>query len=100
LSPAFNIELQGQDATTFVREVEAEVVMIVGKYSMKTEMPMSWDIRISNVRFILVFELNGLRYNPYPEEDSTEAGDDQRKKRVATRVDEGCSKGKVVVTAA
>lgn len=36
LSPTFVVELWGQDATTFVREVEAEAVKIVGKYSTKT----------------------------------------------------------------
>ena len=66
---------------------------------MKTEMPRSWDIHDSNVRLNHVFELNGLQYGLYPEEDSAEAGDERRKKRVATRVDEGCSKGKVVITA-
>jgi hypothetical protein len=80
LSPAFRIELRCRDATTFIREVEANDVRIVGKYSTKTEMPRSWDIRGSNVRLNSVFELNGLRYGPYPEEDSADVGDDCRKK--------------------
>jgi hypothetical protein len=46
-----------------------------------------------------VFEVNGLRYGPYPEEGSAEAGDERGKKKVATRVGEGCSKGKAVITA-
>jgi hypothetical protein len=91
LSPAFNIELRGQNVVAFVWEVEAEAVRIVRKYSMKTEMPRNWDIRGPNVRLNRVFELNGLLHGAYPE-DSAEAGDDRRKKRVATRVDECCSK--------
>ena len=52
-----------------------------------------------NVRLNHFFKLNGLRYGPYPEEDPTNAGDvgDPKRKNVATWVDEGCSKGKVVV---
>ena len=46
-----------------------------------------------------MFEVNGLRYGPYPEEGSAEAGDERGKKKVATRVGEGCSKGKAVITA-
>jgi hypothetical protein len=41
-------------------------------------MPRSWDICALNVRLNHVFELNGLRYSSYPEEDSAEAGDDLR----------------------
>jgi hypothetical protein len=41
--------------------------------------------------------LNGLRYDPYPEEGSTDAGDERGKKKVTVRADEGCSKGNVVV---
>jgi hypothetical protein len=67
---------------------------------MKTDMPRSWDIHGSNVRLNHVFELNGLLYGLYPEEDSAKAGDERRKKRVATRVAEGCSKGKAAVTTA
>lgn len=54
-----------------------------------------------NVRLNHFFKLNGLRYGPYPEEDPTNAGDvgDPKRKNVATWVDEGCSKGKVVATA-
>lgn len=39
LSLAFAVELRGQDAVAFVREVEAEAVKNVGKYSLKTVMP-------------------------------------------------------------
>jgi hypothetical protein len=66
LSPAFAIEPRGRDATTFVLEVEAEAVKIVGKYSSKTELTRSWDIRGSNARLNRVFELNGFWYDPYP----------------------------------
>jgi hypothetical protein len=76
LSPAFAIELQGRDVATFVREAEAEAMRIVGKYSARTEMTRSWDIQSSNVRLNHVFELNGLRYGPYPEEGSAEVGDE------------------------
>jgi hypothetical protein len=62
-----------------VREVESEAIKIVGKYVPKTEMIKSWDIRGSNVRLNHVFELNSLRYGPYPEGDSTDAGDDRGK---------------------
>jgi hypothetical protein len=36
-SPAFAVDLHGRDTTTFMREVEAEVVKIVGKYAPKTK---------------------------------------------------------------
>jgi hypothetical protein len=49
LSPAFAIKLRGRDAAAFVREVEAEAVKIIGKYSAKMELTRSWDIRGSNV---------------------------------------------------
>jgi hypothetical protein len=41
LSPAFAIELRRRDAASFVREVEAEAVSIVGKYSARTKMMRS-----------------------------------------------------------
>jgi hypothetical protein len=37
-SPGFAINLWGQDAAAFVREVESEAFKIVGKYVSKTEM--------------------------------------------------------------
>jgi hypothetical protein len=49
-SPAFAIDLRGQDTAAFVRGVESEAIKIVGKYVPKTEMLRSWDIRDSNVR--------------------------------------------------
>lgn len=75
LSPAFAIDLCGQNGTAFVGEMEAEAVKIDGKYSTKTETPKSWDIRSSNVRLNRVFELNNLWYGPYPKEGSTGVGD-------------------------
>jgi hypothetical protein len=47
--------------------VESEVVKIVGKYVLRTEMLRSRDIRGSNVKLNRVFELNILPYGPYPE---------------------------------
>jgi hypothetical protein len=99
LSPAFAIEEWGWDAAAFVREVEAEAVKIIGKYSAKTELTRSWDIRGLNVRLNHVFESNGLRYGPYPKEGSTDGGDERGKKKVTVRENEGCSKGKAVVAA-
>jgi hypothetical protein len=82
--------------------VEAKAVKIVDKYSTKTEMPRSLDIRGSNVRLNRVFEFNDLRYGPYPEEGSADAGDvDEHKIKCEVKrgaVDDGCSKGKVVVS--
>jgi hypothetical protein len=49
-SPVFAVDLRGRDATAFVREVEAEAVKIVRKYTPKTEALRSWDIRGSNAR--------------------------------------------------
>jgi hypothetical protein len=42
--------------------------------------------------------LNSLRYDPYPEGDSDDAGDD-RGKQAKPRSEEGTSKGKAMVTA-
>lgn len=72
---------------------------IIGKYSAKTKLTRSWDIRGSNVRLNHVFELNDLWYGPYPKEGSTDAGDDRGKKKMVTRAGEGCLKGKDVVVA-
>jgi hypothetical protein len=36
-SPAFAVDLCGRDSATFVREVEAEALKIVGKYAPKIE---------------------------------------------------------------
>jgi hypothetical protein len=95
-SLAFVVDLRGHDAATFVPEVESEAVKIVGKYAPKTEMLRSWDIRGSNVRLNRVFKLNKLPYGPYPEGDSTDAGD-YRGKQVNPRAGEGPSKGKAPV---
>ena len=95
-SLAFAMELRGRNAAAFVREVEAEALKIVSKYSVKTELTRSWEIRGLNVRLNRVFELNGLRYGPYPEGGSTDVGDD-RGKKVKTQANKGSSKGKVVV---
>jgi hypothetical protein len=51
------------------------MVKIVGKYSTKTELPKSWDIRNSNIRLNHVFMMNELPYGPYPEEVSKDADD-------------------------
>jgi hypothetical protein len=59
---------------------------IIGKYSVKTELTRSWDIGGSNVRLSRVFELNGLRYGPYPEEGFADAGDERGKLKVMIRV--------------
>jgi hypothetical protein len=65
-SPAFAVDLRGRNVATFVREVKAETVKIVGKYVPTTETLRSWDIRGSNVRLNRVFELNHLSYGGYP----------------------------------
>jgi hypothetical protein len=69
-SPTFAVDLRGRDAAAFVREIEAEAIKIVGKYTSKTETLRSWDICGSNVRLNRVFERDNLPYGPYPEEDS------------------------------
>jgi hypothetical protein len=92
------IELRGQDAAAFIREVELEAIKIVGKYSPKIELVMSWDIQGSNVRLNRVFELNGLQYGPYPEGVLLMLGMTEWKK-VKTRSEEGTSKGKAVIAA-
>jgi hypothetical protein len=97
-SPAFAIDLQGRDLAAFIREVESEAIKIVGKYVLKMVMLRSWDILGSNVTLNRDFELNSLRYGPYPEGDSVDAGDD-RGKQVKSQFEEGTSKGKAMVTA-
>jgi hypothetical protein len=52
-SPAFALDLRGQNSAAFVREVEA--VRIVGRYVPWMETLRSWDIRGSNVRLNHVF---------------------------------------------
>jgi hypothetical protein len=84
-SPAFALDLHGQDPAAFVREVEDGAVRIVGRYVPKTEAQRSWDIRRSNDRLNRVFELNRLPYGGYPGQDvadrrgkkpAAETGDD------------------------
>jgi hypothetical protein len=58
-STAFTIDSRGRDVTAIVREVESEAAKIVSKYSLKTELVGSWDVRGSNVRLNRVFDLNG-----------------------------------------
>jgi hypothetical protein len=94
LSSAFTIELHGQDAAAFIREVEAEAVKIVGKCLTMIELTRSWDIRGLNVRLNHVFKLNSLRYGPYPEQGSADVGDAEECKKGGVkhgRVDVGCS---------
>lgn len=78
-SLGFAIDLRGQDATAFVREVESEAIKIVGKYVPKTDMLRIWDIHDSNIRLNQVFELNSLPYSPYLEGDTADAGDNRGK---------------------
>jgi hypothetical protein len=89
-SPAFAVDLRGQDAVAFVREVEAEAVKIVGKYTPKIETLRSWDIRGSNARLNRVFELNHLPYGAYPEGGSADTAD-RRRKQTRPSIDEGPS---------
>jgi hypothetical protein len=92
-SPAFVVDLRGRDATAFVREVEAEVVKIVGKYVPKTETLRSWDIRGSNVRLNCVFELNRLPYVGYPGDDYADVAVHPGKQAMST-TDEGPTRDK------
>jgi hypothetical protein len=92
------VDLQGRNPATFVREVEAEAVRIVGRYVPKTETLRSWDIRGSNVRLNRVFELNRLPYGRYQGDDDAIVGD-LRGKRVVAAVDEGPSRGAVPAAA-
>jgi hypothetical protein len=82
-----------------VREVEAEVTKIVGRYVPNTETLRSWDIRGSNVWLNHIFELNRLPYAGYPGDDDADDADRQGKKVVAA-VDEGPSRGAVPAAAA
>jgi hypothetical protein len=98
-SPAFGVDLRGWNPATFVREVEAEAVKIVGRYVPRTETLRSWDIRGSNVRLNRVFELNRLSYAGYPGDDDADAAD-RRGKKVVTAVDKGPSWGAAPAAAA
>jgi hypothetical protein len=82
-SPAFALDLRGQDPAAFVREVEDRAVRIVGRYVPRTEALRSWDIRGSNVRLNRVFELNRLPYGGYPGDDTVVVVDRRGKRPVA-----------------
>ena len=82
-SPAFALDLHGQDPTAFVREVEDGAVRIVGRFVPRMEALWSWDIRGSNVRLNRVFELNRLPYSGYPGDDAAVAVDRREKRPVA-----------------
>jgi hypothetical protein len=96
-SPAFALYLRGRNSAAFVREVEAEVVRIVGRYVSRTETLRSWDIRGSNVRLNRVFELNRLPYGGYPGDDDAVVGDHRGKRAAAA--DGGSSWGNVPTAA-
>jgi hypothetical protein len=86
-SPAFTLDLHGQDPAAFVREAEDGATRIVGRYVPRTEGLWSWDIRGSNVRLNRVFELNCLPYGGYPGEDAA----DRRGKKPVDVTEEGPS---------
>jgi hypothetical protein len=71
-SPAFVVDLRGQNLAAFAREVEAEAAKIVGRYVPKTKTLRSWDIHGSNVRLNRVFELNRLPYAGYSRDDDAD----------------------------
>jgi hypothetical protein len=96
-SPAFALDLRGQDSAAFVREVEDGVVRIVGRYVPRTEALRSWDIRGSNVRLNMVFELNRLPYGGYLGDDAVVAIDHRGKKLVAV-TEEGPSQEDALAT--
>jgi hypothetical protein len=89
-SPAFALDLRGQDPAAVVREAEDGAVRIVGRYVPRTEALRSWDVRGSNVRLNRVFELNRLPYGDYPEDDAV-AAVDRRGKRPVAATEEGPS---------
>jgi hypothetical protein len=81
-SPAFALDLRGRDLAAFVREVEDGAVWIVERYVPRTEALHIWDIRGSNVRLNMVFELNRLPYGGYPGDNAVVAVDRRGKKPV------------------
>jgi hypothetical protein len=83
-SPAFALDLHGQDPAAFVREAEDGAVWIVGRYVPKTEGQRSWDIRGSNDCLNRVFELNRLPYGGYPGQDDI----DRRGKKPAAETED------------
>jgi hypothetical protein len=86
-SPAFALDLRGQDPAAFVREAEDGAARIEGRYVPKTEGLRSWDIRGSNDRLNRVFELNRLPYGGYPGKDAA----DRRGKKLMGGTEEGPS---------
>jgi hypothetical protein len=86
------VDLRGRNSAACVREVEAEVVKIVGKYVPGMETLRSWDIRGSNVWLNRVFELNSLPYAGYPGGEDADTSVHRGKKAMAM-VDEGPSRG-------
>jgi hypothetical protein len=94
-SPAFVVDLRGRNATAFVREVEAKVAKIVGKYVPKMETLRSWDIRGSNVMLNCVFELNRLSYVGYPGDDYADVAV-RRGKHAMPTADKGPSRDKAL----
>jgi hypothetical protein len=75
-SPAFVVELRGQDATAFVPEVEAEAVKIVDKYALGMAiLPAGSGIRGYPTRWIRVWVQNFTRgSHPYPTRDKIGSG--------------------------
>jgi hypothetical protein len=71
-SPAFALDLRSRDPAAFVREAEDGAVRIIGRYVPRTEGQHSWDIRGSNDRLNMVFELNRLPYGGYPGQDDVD----------------------------
>jgi hypothetical protein len=71
-SPAFALDVRGQDPAAVVREAEDGAVRIVGRYVPRTEALQSWDIGGSNDRLNRVFELNRLPYGGYPGDDAVD----------------------------
>jgi hypothetical protein len=93
-SPAFALDLHGQDPAAFVREAEDGAARIVGRYVPKTEALQSWDIRGTNDMLNRVFELNRLPYGGYPGEDAA----DRRGKKPMGGTEEGPSQEAVSAT--
>jgi hypothetical protein len=75
-SPAFVVELRGQDATAFVPEVEVEAVKIVDKYALGMAiLPAGSGIRGYPTRWIRVWVQNFTRgSHPYPTRDKIGSG--------------------------
>jgi hypothetical protein len=75
----------------FVSEVEVEAVKIVGKYSSKTELSKSLEIRDSNTRLNRVLKLNELEYGSYPKdaEDEEDSSANVKGKDAVSEGDDG-----------